>query len=58
MHYLTRRQYASLKGISRQAVQQGIAAKKIPVVMVKIDQERIPVEDTEVEGVNLESLTK
>lgn len=51
MRYLTRAEYAALKGISRQAVEQRIKRGTLPTVTLKMDVERIPVEDIELEGV-------
>ena len=56
MHYLTIAEYARLKGVSRQAVQDRIRRKTLPYVVTRVDIRRIPVEDTELAGVNLESL--
>jgi predicted DNA-binding protein YlxM (UPF0122 family) len=59
MHYLTRSEYAKLKNISRQAVHNRIARGTLLTVRKKVerDEELIPVDDKELEGVNPESLT-
>lgn len=51
MQYLTRTEYADLKGITRQAVEQKIKRGTLPTVKVKIEVERIAVEDTEMDDV-------
>ena len=52
MKYLTKTEYARLKGISRQAVNDRIKRKKLHLVPVKTEVLRIPVEDTELAAVN------
>lgn len=51
MKYLTKTEYAKLKGISRQAVNDKIKRKKLFLVEVPVIMKRIPVEDIEVDGV-------
>ncbi len=53
MQYLTVKEYAALKGISRQAVEDRIRRGTLPVTFInmKVKAKRIPVEDTEAENV-------
>ena len=52
MQFLTRAEYAKLKDISRQAVDQRIKRGTLKTVLVDEKVERIPVDDTEVDPVN------
>lgn len=51
MQYLTVAAYAKLKGISRQAVYQQIQRKTLPLVTIKEEVQRIPVDDIELKSV-------
>lgn len=59
MQYLTPQQYRKWKGLSRQNLHAKIKRKTIPTVLRRVEREvlYIPVEDTELKGVNLKSLT-
>jgi len=51
MKYLTKAEYARLKGITKSAVSDRIRRKTLPVVKIKEFVDRIPVEDIELNGV-------
>jgi predicted DNA-binding protein YlxM (UPF0122 family) len=51
MQYLTTKEYAGLHGVSRQAIEDRIRRKTLPVVIRKfsVEKKMIPIEDTEYE---------
>ena len=51
MKYLTITEYAKMKHISYQAVQDRIRRGKLSLTKIKVDAHRIPVEDVECESV-------
>ena len=59
MQYLTPEQYRKFKKISRQNFWQKVDRGTIPTVKrdVKVNKVMVPVEDIELEGVNLDTLT-
>lgn len=59
MQFLTKAQYRAWKKMSRQNLSQRIKRGTIPTVIRKCEREEvlIPVEDIELHGVNLDSLT-
>lgn len=59
MHYLTPTEYRKWKKISRQNFWQKVKRGTIPVVEKKVTriQYMVPIEDTELEGVNIKELT-
>lgn len=59
MQFLTPKQYRAWKKMSRQAFHQRVQRGTIPTVMKKVKREEmlVPVDDTELVGVNLDSLT-
>ena len=58
MQYLTRKQYVNIKKMSRQAIHNKIKRGTLDLVRRTIKKEEwlIPVDDTELEGVNIESI--
>ncbi len=58
MMYLTRAEYAGLKGCSRQAVHDAIKHKRLPIVMKKDLVERIVLEDADYEELLRKALTR
>jgi len=53
VHYLTKSEYARLKGISHQAVSDRINRGTLKIVKVPVEQERIAVDDAELEKVKV-----
>ena len=51
VHYLTKSEYARLKGVSHQAICERVKRGTLKTAKVKIEVERIPVEDAELRKV-------
>jgi hypothetical protein len=60
MQLLTPKQYRVLKGMSRQSFHQKVKRGTLLLVKKKMIREEslVPVDDTELEGVNLDTLTE
>ena len=58
MHYLTPKEYAELKGVTRQAIEDRIERGTLVLAEVKVKAKRIPVEDAEYEEMLSKSLAR